>query len=158
MHLVGMQRAGDLFSGRSCTLLDSSSAGCLGDASCDELVGIVTLDALQDLCHNPGRWTSEYGVMPTNSNYNIFNGTGITFPVDAEFMQDVMLTSQHSEGAGRKLADVCKALLLGADALEEETFAAISLDAASIEDAVVRYKKELCLGHGGACTGIELAA
>jgi hypothetical protein len=43
----------------------------------DELVGTVTLEALQDTCSDVQMWTSQYGVMPTAAGFNTFNGTGI---------------------------------------------------------------------------------
>ena len=51
----------------------------------------------------------------------------------------------------RKLQEVCKALLLGADAPEEDEFASMSLEAADIPQGIARYKKELCYGYGQPC-------
>ena len=125
----------------------------------DELVGTVTLEALQELCANEGMWTQTYGVMPTAGGYNVFNGTGIELPSKTEFEnQDVMLTAQHSSTSGKKLVDVCKSLILGADAPEEEEFASMSLEAGEdVEAAIKKYRKELCFGHNKGCDGIELA-
>ena len=62
-----------------------------------------------------------------------------------------MLSTAHTDTTGRKLADVCRSLLLGADAMEEDDFASISLEAADVDDGIARYRKALCEGAGQAC-------
>ena len=122
-----------------------------------DLVGTVTLEALQDLCADSSVWVNEYGYMPTGSGYNTFNGTGITHPEGTVFPEDIMLTSQHGGKSGEKLANVCKALILGADAIEEDEFASMYLEASGVEDAVVRYRAALCEGPSQPCAKAEEA-
>ena len=117
----------------------------------DELVGIVTLEALQDICANTAMWTQEYGLMPTNLGINVYNGSGIELPDGAEFRDDVMISSQHSDKHGRSLGDVCKALVLSAEAPEEDEFASLSLSAGSEEEAVLKYRKFMCDGYEQPC-------
>ena len=118
----------------------------------DDLLGAITLEALQGLCASEGFWGKEYGLMPTASGYNVYNGTGVTLPEGADFVNnDVMMSVAHTDTQGKKLAAVCEALLLGADAMEEEDFAALALMAASDEDAVVRFRAALCEGAGQSC-------
>ena len=69
----------------------------------DDLVGIVTLEALQDICHNRELWMQTYGILPTMKNYNVFNGTGIALPAGAAFDADVMMSSQHSGSTAHKV-------------------------------------------------------
>ena len=112
----------------------------------DELVGTATLEALEWACDtaNPV-WTSEYGIMPTAAGYNVFNGTGIVLSEAASFANnDVMLTSSHGSKSAEKLAVVCKTLMLGADGLEEDEWATITLEAADAAANAAKFKQVLC--------------
>ena len=77
--------------------------------------------------------------------------------ISSKLPDDAMMTSEHSGKTGEKLSDVCKALLLGADALEEDEFASMSLAAETADAAVGMYRQELCFKEEGTpCWGIEL--
>ena len=41
-----------------------------------DLVGVTTLEAIQELCSHDGVFTSAYGVVPTKSGVNAFRGPG----------------------------------------------------------------------------------
>jgi len=116
----------------------------------DELVGTATLEALQETCNDADMWTREYGLMPTAGGFNVFNGTGITLGEGVEMLgQDVMLSVAHGAQSARKLQEVCMALTLGADALEEDEFASMGLEAGSdVDAAVARFRSELCEKSG----------
>ena len=47
-------------------------------------------------------------------------------------------------------------MLLGADAMEEDEFAAMSLEAGSLAKAAKRYRKELCEGWNQPCAKEKL--
>ena len=118
----------------------------------DELVGVAILDALYELCGDVDMWTRKYGVVPTPAGFNTFQGDGVERLRGADFSDDVMLAAKHSRKNGRKLADACLALLVGADAvLEEEQLARISQQAESAKSAARRYREELCDSTGQLC-------
>ena len=74
----------------------------------DDLLGAITLEALQGLCASGALWAKEYGLMPTASGYNVYNGTGVTLPAGADFVNnDVMMSVAHTDTQGKKLAEVC---------------------------------------------------
>ena len=75
----------------------------------DELIGIVTLEAIQELCSDVQHWTNAYGIQPTKAGYNVYEGDGVEMPKDDVFTKDdaVMTSKKHSDTAAKKLADVC---------------------------------------------------
>ena len=82
----------------------------------EDLIGVTTLEAMQDLCSNAGKWTQDYGLVPTKSGVNAVTGPGITTRTDEllDGNMELMLQTQHSYELGRKLGEACKAMLIGA--------------------------------------------
>jgi hypothetical protein len=56
----------------------------------------------------------------------------------------------HRDGRERSACGA-RLAVLGFDALDEDEFAALSLQAANAEEAIALYRKELCYGHGKPC-------
>uniref|UniRef100_A0A7S2J4X2 PDZ domain-containing protein n=1 Tax=Haptolina brevifila TaxID=156173 RepID=A0A7S2J4X2_9EUKA len=112
-----------------------------------DLVGVTSLEAMQDLCANGGVFTQEYGVVPTKSGMNAFRGPGIT-EIGEGFEGDtsVMLQTAHSNEWGKKLQVACKEYLEGSEADEDELAAAV-MEAEKTDPeggAPIAFKKLLC--------------
>jgi len=121
----------------------------------DDLVGVTALEAMQGLCDNAGKWTSEYGLVPTKTGVNAVTGPGITARKDEllDGQMDLMLQKQHSSELGRKLGEACKAMLLGAD-LDEDELAAAVMDAEESDDdeaASRTFIRSLCEQEAQPC-------
>ena len=125
------------------------------------VIGTVTLEALQDLCHDVGSWSQQYALVPTMKGINTLKGPGITYTDTLKDAQDVMMAEQHSEQWGAKLAKECERHLLGADAPEEGDFAAMSLEATAdgqAENGASVFREALCLGEKQPCGASAAAA
>lgn len=120
-----------------------------------DLVGVTTLDAMQELCASEGVFTQEYGVIPTKSGVNAFRGPGITEIGEGfESDQSVMLQTAHSNQWGKKLATSCKEYLEGGEADEDELAAAV-MEAEENDPeggAPKAFKRLLC---NKACSEVE---
>jgi len=121
----------------------------------DDLVGVTTLEAMQDLCDNAGKWTQDYGLQPTKTGVNAITGPGITARQDEllDGNTDLMLQTQHSMDLGRKLGEACKEMLIGADFDEDELAAAVmEAEESADDDAGSRvFIEMLCEREGQAC-------
>jgi len=110
-----------------------------------DLVGVTTLEAMQELCQS-GIFMQEYGVVPTKSGMNAFTGPGIT-EVGEGFEGDtgVMLQTAHSNEWGKKLQVACKEYLEGGEADEDELAAAVMEAEKSDPDGAPKvFKALLC--------------
>mmetsp|Transcript_10146 Transcript_10146/g.26267 ORF Transcript_10146/g.26267 Transcript_10146/m.26267 type:complete len:524 (-) Transcript_10146:275-1846(-) len=121
----------------------------------DDLVGLTALEAMEGLCDNAPKWTSDYGLQPTKTGVNTITGPGVTTRQDDLFdgQEDVMLQTQHSQEIGRKLADACREMLLGAE-LDEAELAATAMKAeeSGDEESVSRtFIHLLCEQEGQPC-------
>ena len=113
----------------------------------DDLVGTITLEALQDLCGDVQRWSSDYALVPTMKGVNTLKGPGITYEDALKDATDVMMAEQHSNEWGAKLGKECERHLLGADAPEEGDFAAMSMEATTsgiADSGAVAFRDALC--------------
>jgi hypothetical protein len=127
----------------------------------DDLIGTVTLEALQDLCRDVGSWSQQYALVPTMKGVNTLKGPGITYTDTLKDAQDVMMAEQHSEQWGAKLAKECERHLLGADAPEEGDFAAMSMEATADgqpEKGAAVFRETLCSGEKQPCSAGAVAA
>merc|ERR1711871_1028371 len=73
----------------------------------DELIGVVTIEALQDICHDVGFWSNNYGVVPTMNGENSIEGDGVKMDKKADLQTtgEVMVAKAHSQQWGKRIAE-----------------------------------------------------
>jgi len=112
----------------------------------DDILSLLALETLQEMCGNQSLWTSGYGVQPTKRGENMLFGDGIPEDKDSfEGNQEVMLQTAHSSETGTRLKHYCEHLLLGADTnMEPEDIAAAVSSGTDLKSA-------LCFAEGQPC-------
>jgi len=115
----------------------------------DDLVGVTTIEALQELCAAEGKWSQDYGLVPSSSGINQIEGPGVTKHAGSlQGNTEVMVQQMHSGQWGARLATACSRHLLGVDAPEEDELAALVLElvaaGASDEELTGRFRSMLC--------------